>query len=61
MNWPKECNDLFVKEDNLSIKRPNKMSFQNLKKGLEIFKTLGKIGKTGERFSADRVFKQGQR
>ena len=43
MNWPKECNDLFFKEDNLSIKRPNKMSFQNLKKGLEIFKTLGKI------------------
>ena len=43
IEWKDECNDLFIKEDNLSNKKPNKISLKNLKKGLEIFKILGKI------------------
>ena len=43
INWKDECNDLFITEDNLSKKKPNKLSLENLKKGLEIFKTLGNI------------------
>ena len=43
IDWKDECNDLFITEDNLSKKKPNKLSLENLKKGLEIFKTLGNI------------------
>tara|TARA_B100000315_G_C14468781_1_gene537293 strand:- start:167 stop:982 length:816 start_codon:yes stop_codon:yes gene_type:complete len=42
IDWKKECNELFVNEDNLSKKIPNIISLENLKKGLEVFKTLGK-------------------
>ena len=30
IDWKKECNDLFVKEVNISKKRPNKISLENL-------------------------------
>lgn len=43
IDWTKECNGLFVKEKYLTLKKPNKISLQNLSKGLQIFKTIGKI------------------
>ena len=43
INWKEEVKDLFVKEDNLSKKKPNKISLENLNKGLQVYKTLGKI------------------
>ena len=46
IDWKKECKDLFVKEDNLSKKIPNKISLENLYKGLKVFKILGKIDLT---------------
>ena len=42
IDWKNECKELFVYEDNLSKKIPNKQSIANLTKGIKIFKLLGK-------------------
>ena len=42
-NWKNLCRDLFVYDDCITTKKPNKYSSNNLKKGLKIFKALGKV------------------
>ena len=43
INWKNECKDLFVNEDSISKNKPDKISLENLNKGLSIFNQLGKI------------------
>ncbi len=42
LDWKTLCEDLFVNEDHLTNKKPNKISFKNLTKGLNNFKLIGK-------------------
>tara|TARA_Y100000590_G_scaffold470620_1_gene667016 strand:+ start:671 stop:1486 length:816 start_codon:yes stop_codon:yes gene_type:complete len=41
--WKNNCKNLFVNESHITIKKPNKASIENLHKGLEVFKKIGKI------------------
>ena len=41
-DWKKYCNNLFTSKDHLSINLPSKKSINNMKKGLDIFKIIGK-------------------
>lgn len=40
-NWKLICNNLFSSEEHLSIFKPTKFAYKNLKKGLDIFKIIG--------------------
>ena len=40
-NWKNICKDIFVNENFLTIKKPNKKNYNNLNKGLNIYKSLG--------------------
>ena len=40
-DWREICNNLFAFEDNLTIKKPNKLSIKNKNKGLDIFSIIG--------------------
>tara|TARA_Y100000741_G_C18183109_1_gene530188 strand:- start:17 stop:838 length:822 start_codon:yes stop_codon:yes gene_type:complete len=42
LNWKKICTDIFINEDYLTRKKPNKISIHNKNKGLEFFKVIGK-------------------
>ena len=42
LDWKNLCEDLFIQDKYLTIKKPNKISLQNLDKGLDIFKLIGK-------------------
>lgn len=42
INWKNKCSDLFIRENFITNKRPNKISIENLQKGLEIFDKIGK-------------------
>ena len=42
LDWKNLCEDLFIKDDHMTIKKPNKISLQNLTKGLDVFKLIGK-------------------
>ena len=41
--WTKECNELFANHNDNTFLKPSKLAFLNLKKGLDIFSTIGKI------------------
>ena len=43
LNWKKHCRNLFINEENITKKLPNKISIENLNKGLKIYQKLGKI------------------
>ena len=38
INWKDRCNDLFITEDNITKKKPNKISLENLKKALKFLR-----------------------
>ena len=40
--WKKVCSDLFSSEDNLTANKPSTSAMNNLKKGLDIFRLIGK-------------------
>ena len=42
LNWQKKCKDIFVQDDYLTKIKPSKEAISNLKKGLSIFKIIGK-------------------
>ena len=42
LDWKNLCEDLFIQDKYLTIKKPNKISLQNLTKGLYIYKLIGK-------------------
>ena len=41
-NWKKKCKDIFINEENLTLKTPSRPSILNKNKGLEIFKKIGR-------------------
>ena len=43
ISWHNHCKELFVDKKILTLKKPNRNSLSNLKKGLDIFKLIGKI------------------
>ena len=42
LNWQKKCKDIFIQDDYITKIKPSKVAMNNLKKGLSIFKTIGK-------------------
>ena len=42
INWKDKCTDLFSNNDYLTNKKPNKVNIDNLKKGLDVFKKIGR-------------------
>ena len=43
MDWKNTCKELFINQDYLTKIKPDKISLENLKKGLDIFKSIGMI------------------
>ena len=43
IDWKKIIKNQYINEDHLTKKKPNKSSLENLKKGLETFKIIGKL------------------
>ena len=41
-DWKSVCQDLFASCDHLTILKPSQIAYKNLKKGLDIFKIIGK-------------------
>ena len=43
LDWKKECKELFSKDVLITKNKPSKKAYLNLKKGLDIFRSLGKV------------------
>ena len=43
LDWKNLCKDLFIQDDYITIKKPSKISLQNLTKGLTAFKLIGEL------------------
>ena len=43
LDWKNLCRDLFIQDDYITIKKPSKISLQNLTKGLIAYKLIGEL------------------